>query len=137
MEQADGRFQQHPIFAMVMANQLQRRIAMGVGNVVAQDAKLQDLSMGEFRAKMTEDVDGTLGMLRYYSKNLAGSPQYFHHQMIQACAFLDHIRLRSKEKEMFNVFLTLSASDMHWDDLHQHFQQSKDYLGKTVIASAT
>jgi hypothetical protein len=133
MEQADRRFIEHPTFAMVVANQLQRRTALSVGNVVARDAKLQDLSMEEFRAKLSVDVDAVLGMLRYYSKNLIGSPQYFHHQMIMACAFLDHIRLRSEDKEMFNLFITLSPADFHWDDLHQLFKQSKDYLGKTVI----
>ena len=35
--------------------------------------------------------------------------------------------------EMFNLFLTFSAADMQWTELHKLFPGSEKYLGKKIV----
>jgi hypothetical protein len=137
IEQADQRCLKHPVFAMVCANQYQRRSGLSVGNFVATDDSIKELTAKQLYELIKDDKEGAgvLGKLRYMSRNLVGSPQYFYHNSIQALAFVDHIRLRSNDKENFNVFLTLSPADMHWDELHSVLPGSEAYLGKTIVKS--
>lgn len=67
------------------------------------------------------------------SRQIKGSQQFFSHEMSKAYKFLRHIKIVSKEEEMFNLFLTFSAADFHWVDLHKLFAGHKAYLGKIVV----
>ena len=50
-----------------------------------------------------------------------------------AYSFLRNIRIRSNDTEMFNSFLTFSAADGHWNELHEKLPGSEEYLGKRVV----
>lgn len=45
------------------------------------------------------------------------------------------VHFKSEMEETFNVFLTLSYPDLHDPELHRHFLESQQYLGKTVVSS--
>ena len=45
------------------------------------------------------------------------------------------MRIDSDDTEMLNLFLTFSAADLHWPNLHRLLPGSEKYLGKTVVKS--
>ena len=128
----DGRFEKDPIFCMVIANQLQRRTALSLGNVIAKRTvanKTCDDLRKDFEAGKTEVTDN----IRYFGKSLEGSSQFFYNANNNSVALMDHVRIKSGDTEAFNVFATFSAADMHWDDLHRKFPESAQYLDKIVV----
>ena len=44
-----------------------------------------------------------------------------------------YVRISSNDKRFFNVFHTVSAADLHWDDLHRLLPGSEEYLNKIVV----
>ena len=44
-----------------------------------------------------------------------------------------HLRISSGDLETYNLFLTWSAADYHWPELHRLFPNHKEYLGKKVV----
>ena len=73
--------------------------------------------------------------LFYFGRNIKGSPQYFKSQSTISVNFLRHLRISSEDKKTFNLFLTWSAADYHWPELHRLFPNHKDYLGKHLCNS--
>ena len=50
-----------------------------------------------------------------------------------AYSFLRNIRIRSNDTEMFNSFLTFTAADGHWNEMHEKLPGSEKYLGKRIV----
>ena len=44
-------------------------------------------------------------------------------------------RTAATHKEMFNSFLTFSAADGHWNELHKLLPGHERYLGKRIVKS--
>ena len=73
--------------------------------------------------------------LYYFARNIKGSPQYFNSHSTISVNFLRHLKISSDDKKTFNLFLTWSAADHHWPELHRLFPNHKEYLGKKVVKS--
>ena len=116
---------------MVVANQCQRRQALSLGNVVGKK-DVADKTVDDLRKEWESGKSDLLENVRYYGKSIDGSPNYFHQSSTKALALMRHVRFRSGDSEAFNVFATFSAADMHWDDLHRLFPESKAYIDKIV-----
>ena len=130
----DRSFAKHPTFILYMINRLQRHQALSVGNVYAKRT-CPDLSFGDLRDKVNSGEFSTLRNLLYFGKNIKGTPQYFSSQATVSVNFLRHLRISSDDKNTFNLFLTWSAADYHWPELHRLFPNHKEYLGKKVVRS--
>ena len=128
----DGRFSNHAFFPMLVANQLQRRTALTLGNVIGKQSA-KDMTMRQFKEELEKENSDILNKVQYYSQRVPGSNSYFYTKTSQAKAMAEHLRHRSEDTEMFNVFLTLSMADMHLKDLHELFPESSEYLNKTVV----
>ena len=129
----DERFKKDPIFTMVVNNQHQRHSALALGNLVSEDENVKNMSMEELKKHAEDKDDEVFSKMKYYSRSLPGSSQFFHNMGSKCQAFMDHIRQRSEDGEMFNLFQTFSYSDMNWPSLHRLFKESDAYLGKIVV----
>ena len=74
----DGRFRTDPTFGMIVNNQLNRRTALTIGNIIARD--LGDMSIQQLKDAVAKNDQSVMEKLQYYSKNIEGSPQYFYLQ---------------------------------------------------------
>ena len=72
----DKRFKNHPAFMMIVANQLQRRTALTIGNVVAKSSA-KDMTVRELQEKLDAGDNKVLNDLRYHSKVIPGSNQFW------------------------------------------------------------
>ena len=64
---------------------------------------------------------------------MAGSPQYWITERKRMKAMSDHLEVRSRGKEQFNIFQTFSPADFHWDSFHRLLPgAAEQYLNKTV-----
>ena len=68
-----------------------------------------------------------------FGKDIRGTPQFFGQHMCKSVSFLRDIRIESKDTEMFNLFLTFSAADNHWNQLHKLLPGSEKYLDKKLV----
>ena len=130
----DRKFATHPTFILVLVNMLQRHKALTVGNVYA---KLQcpDLSFKELKEKILSGDFNALRNLYYFGRDIKGTPQYFGSQATISVNFVRHLKISSGDTNAFNLFLTWSAADHHWPELHRLFPNHKSYLGKKVVKS--
>ena len=94
---------------------------------------LQDLEA--IKEKLKAGDAETLRGLSYMSSNIEGSQQMFSQKISLATSYLRHIRITSKETKMFNGFLTFSAADNHWDELHRLLPGHEEYMGKRLVKS--
>ena len=133
-----GRFRKHDTFMMVVGNMLQRQKLLQAGNMVCQDEKVQNMTANELKSmlgKVDTDPEAKkiISSLRYFSNHVPGSNQYFYNKLMETKSFAEHLRIRSDDTEMLNLFHTFSMADMYWDDLHQLLDGSERYLGKHVV----
>ena len=160
----DGRFRTDPTFGMIVNNQLNRRNALTIGNIIARD--LGDMTVAELKAAVAKNDAGVMEKLQYYSKNIDGSPQYFYNQrkkmkvLFQMSILIStnngcsnnsyifvtilqalnrHLLYRSGGKESMTIFQTFSPADMHWDGFHRLLpeEDTKAYLGKIIVDKPT
>ena len=48
-------------------------------------------------------------------------------------SFQEHIRFRSEDTQMMNIFNTYSLADLHSDEIHRALPDSDQYLGKQIV----
>ena len=128
----DRRFANDPQFILIVTNLMQKKKALALGNLYV-DRCLEGTNLDEIKKKLQEGDDKTLRSLYCYTSNIEGSQQMFSQKISMAYSFLRHIRISSNETEMFNSFLTFSAADGHWNELHEKLHGSEQYLGKRVV----
>ena len=128
----DGRFSKDPIFILVVTNILQKKKALALGNLYAERC-VADMNAEDIKEKIREGDPKTLRSLYCYSNTIEGSMQMFSTKISMSHSFLRNIRIESEDKEMFNAFLTFSAADNHWDELHKLLPGNERYMGKKVV----
>ena len=131
----DSRFKEDPIFVMTVSNQQKRHACLSLGSVVANDPKIKDMTWRELKEKIEKNDPEILPKLRYYSKTIDGSDQYFYELNTKCQALQEHLRIRSNDSEMFNIFQTFSFADMHWEGFHELIPESVEYLNKIIVES--
>ena len=119
---------------MSSVNRLQRPQALTIGNVYAKRS-CPDISFKDLKENIDKGDFSYLKNLYYFGRNIQGSPQYFKSQATISANFLRHLRISSGDKKTFNLFLTWSAADYHWPQLHRLFPNHKEYLGKKICKS--
>ena len=128
MNYHDGRFRRDPIFPMVVCNQLQRRKCLTMGNIVAKDPEIQNMEVKNVKEAFSEGNEDSamakkiMGGLRYYGQTIKGSGAYFQQKSKETMSYHDHIRYRSKDTQMFNLFCTYSVPDLHSNEIHEVYQ---------------
>ena len=128
----DRRFAKDPLFPLVVVNMYQRRQTLTLGNLYALRS-MTNMTVKELKAKIEAKDFGILKSMFCFSSSIKGSQQFFSQHISKAYSFLRDIKISSNDKEMFNLFLTFSAADFHWHELHLLFPDHEKYLGKTVV----
>ena len=112
----DGRFGRHPRWRFFVFNILMRRKANSSARFyVSKASGLKDLSRDELAEALLAD-EGLLPQIVRQGSDLTGTRPYWKNKSnsLQAQA-------RFLSPSMSPVFVTFSAADMQWQDLHRHF----------------
>jgi hypothetical protein len=121
----DGRFGQHPRWRFLIFNILMRRKANSSARFyVSKASGLKDMNREELAEALLAD-EGLLPYIVRQGSHLTGTRPFWKNKSnsLQAQA-------RFLSPSMSPVFVTFSAADMQWQDLHRHFP------GFTDLASA-
>ncbi|KAL8559939.1 hypothetical protein ACOMHN_016985 [Nucella lapillus] len=54
----------------------------------------------------------------------------------KAVSFVKFVNVTSDDSDMFTLFQTFSAADLHWDDFHRTLPESEKYLGKRLVSQS-
>jgi ATP-dependent DNA helicase PIF1 len=125
----DGRFGQHPRWRFFVFNLLMRRTANSSARFyVSKASGLKDLSREELTEALLTD-EALLPQIVRQGSHLTGTRPYWRNKSnsLQAQA-------RFLSPGMSPVFVTFSAADMQWQDLHRHFP---GFAGVATADSAT
>ena len=130
----DRRFAKDPLFILVVTNIEQKKKALQCGNLYV-DRCVADLDHEQIKEQILAGNEKVLRGLSCMSSGIDGSQQMFSKKISMATSFLRHIRIVSNDTEVFNSFLTFSAADGHWDELHKKLPGHEKYIGKRLVKS--
>ena len=130
----DGRFARDVRFVLYSVNAYRRHKGITVSNVYAKNLS-DKTTIAEVKDKVAQDDDSIIQTLMHYSSGITGTPQYFKYEASRAVSMTRFLRMDSKNKEMFNVFLTFSLADKHMPELHRLLPGSEQYMGKKTVKS--
>ena len=129
------RFVTHHCFIFVCTNILRRHLALTLGNVFTKNSA-SDISMSELKQAISANDDKIIKQLLYFSAPIPGTRQDLRYQSDKAISIIRYVGITSQNKRFFNVFHTVSAADVHWNDLHRLLPGSEAYLNKIVVDSS-
>jgi hypothetical protein len=132
--QVSRYFPRHHSFVFVATNMERRHEALTLGNVFAKRST-DGLTMAELKALVEAGDERLINKLIHFGSPIPGTHQYLSHKADQALSFLKFVRITSDDKDMFTLFQTFSAADLHWHDLHRLMSGSETYLGKQVVTN--
>lgn len=116
MRYQDGRFGRHPRWRFLIFNIIMRRRANGSARFYVSKAfDLKELTREELTAALLTD-DGLLPQIIRQGSSLPGTRPFWRNK---GCSLQAQARFLSPG--MSPVFLTFSAADIQWQDLHRHF----------------
>jgi ATP-dependent DNA helicase PIF1 len=117
----DGRFGRHPRWRFFAFNILMRRKASTAARFyVSKTSGLKDLNREELTDALLSD-DTLLPQIVRQGSNLTGTRPFWRNKSNHL-----HAQARFLSSDMSPVFVTFSAADMQWHDLHRHFPNFPD-----------
>lgn len=117
----DGRFGRHPRFRYLLFNQLMRARVRGSSTYyVNKDSELKDMPLDALIEALDKD-DYLLNQIVRQGKQLPGTRPFWtaHSAKLQSIATQLHPLSAS--------FITFSAADHQWDDLHRHLPRYEEF----------
>lgn len=118
----DGRFGRHPRWRFLVFNILMRRKANASARFyVSKASGLKDMSREELSEALRADEGGLLPQIVRQGANLTGTRPFWKNKS-------NHLQAQARflSPSMSPVFMTFSAADMQWQDLHRHFSGYTD-----------
>lgn len=110
----DGRFVTDPRFRFYAFNALLRWQAKKMSSfLVSRNEEDRGLSAGDLRDLAQSDARSLLDRVRRGGHQLRGTAPYWHKRSTELNAMVQQLGTP-------NAFLTLTAADLHWPDLHRH-----------------
>ncbi|KAL8583186.1 hypothetical protein ACOMHN_053699 [Nucella lapillus] len=128
-------FAKNHSFMFVATNILRRHEALTRGNVFAKRCA-DGLTMAELKQHMEEGNEKLLNNLMYFSSPIPGTKQHLRYEADKAVSFVKFVNVTSDDSDMFTLFQTFSAADLHWDDFHRTLPESEKYLGKRLVSQS-
>ena len=112
----DGRFGRHPRWRFLVFNMIIRRKAASAARFyVSKASGLKDLTRKELTAALQDDTQLVDQIVRQGS-DLTGTRPFWRNKSNSLTA-----QARFLSQDTSPVFVTFSAADMQWQDLHRHF----------------
>ena len=126
------RFVTHHCFIFVCTNIIRRHMALTLGNVFTKQSA-SDVSLSELKQAISENNDRIIKKLLYFAAPIPGTRQDLWYQSDKAVSLIRYVCISTNNERFFNIFHTVSAADLHWDDLHRLLPGSEAYLNKIVV----
>ncbi|KAL8586175.1 hypothetical protein ACOMHN_057737 [Nucella lapillus] len=92
--------------------------------------------MAELKQHMEEGNEKLLNKIMYFSAPIPGTKQHLRYEADKAVSFVKFVNVTSDDIDMFTLFQTFSAADLHWDDFHRTLLESEKYLGKRLVSQS-
>ncbi|CAG8983615.1 hypothetical protein HYALB_00004637 [Hymenoscyphus albidus] len=122
----DGRFGRHPWWRFLVFNILMRRNAASAARFyVSKASGLKDLTREELAAALQDDTQLVDQIVRRGS-DLTGTRPFWRNKSNSLTA-----QARFLSQDTSPVFVTFSAADIQWQDLHRHFTGWEGVVGAT------
>ena len=122
----DGRFGRHPRWRFLVFNMIMRRKAASAARFyVSKASGLKDLTREELTAALQDDTQLVDQIVRQGS-DLTGTRPFWRNKSNSLTA-----QARFLSQDASPVFVTFSAADMQWQDLHRHFTGWEGVVGAT------
>ncbi|EED12031.1 hypothetical protein TSTA_001030 [Talaromyces stipitatus ATCC 10500] len=127
----DGRFARHPRFRYVVFNILMRQQANSKAGFFVKQRTIrgQEVTADDLRsafADKSREGDALISSIIQRSSTLRGTRPFWTNKNQQLKAMVKNI-------SPAHLFLTLSAADLHWNDLMLHLPRYEDSFQKEVL----
>lgn len=131
----DGRFLNDQFFTMFVHNTIQRHINNSQGNFFFNNDKFigsNPPSITTLKRKLREGDMTFINMLRYFSRNIKGSDNYWRARTSDLEAWIQHHIARGRGPPTF--FMTFSCAENWWPDLRRLMIQLHIQAGNAIDA---
>lgn len=126
----DGRFQDDQMFCLYLFNTIQRHTNNTQGNFfVSSDRFLGENppTLEQIKRQLRNGDDKYVQMLRYFSRNIKGSDNYWRAQTQNLESWITHHITRGRGPPTF--FITFSCAENWWPDLRRLLWQLEEEAG--------
>ena len=133
----DGRFLQDQLFSLFVFNTMQRHTNNSQGSFFFNDDKFigkNPPTVEELKASLRNGDDRYIQMLRFFSRNIKGSDNYWRSKTEELEQWIAHHIARGRGPPTF--FITFSCAENWWPDLRKLLAQLEDQAGNEVSATA-
>ena len=130
-----GRFASNTTFVFFAFAFVQKEKAWSLGNLYARKnffATKSDLE----EVLNTDDpgeVRELVSMVTKSSAKMPGTNAYMKTYANYCQSNINFYRHHAKDSENYNVFFTLSAADLHWNNFFKIFPEGRAHLAKTAV----
>ena len=127
MRYHDGRFARHPRWRYVVFNTLMRQQANRRAGFYVRNSDKKEISLDELQEAFEQDTTESAALLQSISRfsgTLRGTRPFWAMRRIQLLAYVQNLGPPQ-------LFLTLSAADLHWDDLMRHMPRYEEWRNGT------
>ncbi|KAE8739488.1 hypothetical protein FOCC_FOCC015019 [Frankliniella occidentalis] len=125
MEYSDRRFACHPTFRFFALNSMMRWNALTNGRVfVRNNPQYRDMTAADLRRALQTNRRNVLKQALYHGNKLHGTRQFWHARCGELLDMVDQLGIPT-------LFLTLSAADLHWEDLFRLLAPGEDVNAMT------
>ena len=131
----DGRFLNDQFFSLFVFNTIQRHENNREGNYFFHSDKFigkDPPTIEELKSQIANGDERYIQMLRYYSRNIKGSDNYWRARTEELESWVNHHIARGRGPPTF--FITFSCAENWWSDLRRLMAQLEDQAGNMQAA---
>ena len=133
----DGRFLQDQLFSLFVFNTMERHTNNSQGSFFFNNDKFigkNPPTVEELKEQLRNKDDTYISMLRYFSRNIKGSDNYWRSKTEELEQWIAHHISRGRGPPTF--FITFSCAENWWPDLRRLLGQLEDKAGNIASAAA-
>ncbi|KAK3922031.1 ATP-dependent DNA helicase [Frankliniella fusca] len=120
IEYSDRRFACHPTFRFFALNSMMRWSALTNGQVfVRNNPQCRDMTAADLRRAVQTNQRNILKQALYHGNKMKGTRQFWHARCGELLDMVNQLGVPT-------LFLTLSAADLHWEDLFRLLAPGED-----------
>ena len=134
---SDGRFLEDQLFSLFVFNTMQRHTNNSQGSYFFNDDKFigkNPPTVEELKDALRNGDDRYIQMLRYFSRNIRGSDNFWRSKTEELDQWISHHIARGRGPPTF--FITFSCAENWWPDLRRLLAQLEDFAGNKADATA-
>jgi hypothetical protein len=133
----DGRFLKDQMFSLFVFNAIERHTNNSQGSYFFNDDKFLGMNpptIEELKRDLMKNDDHYVQMLRYFSRNIKGSDNYWRQKTEELEQWISHHISRGRGPPTF--FITFSCAENWWPDLRRLLAQLEEGAGNIAERDA-